>query len=246
MSLRELNGNTSLLRIYCGDFDRAEHHPLYQVIVERARKAELAGCTAFSGFWGYGARGFIHTDSALEGAGERPILIEIVDSPERVKAFAREVVPLLSKADGLITEETVLVHHYQHESQAVNISASPNKQEPAMDRELTGENVLLRIFIGESDRFEGKPLFDAVIMRAKGLGIAGCTVIRAVMGFGASSVVHKGHVFRLSQDNPMLIEVVDSADRIHGFLEDIRPMLQGALVTEERVQVHHYASARRA
>lgn len=240
MSLRQLNGKTSLLRIYCGDFDRFEHHPLHQTILERARKAGLAGCTAFAGFWGYGSRGFIHTDVALEGAGEKPILIEIVDSPDRVQAFAKDVTPMLTKAGGLITEETVYVHHYQNEGTGSpgDKPASAPKKETPMERELTGENVLLRIFVGEKDKFGSKPLFDAIIERARKLGIAGCTVMRAVMGFGASSIVHKGHLF--SQDNPMLIEVVDSADKVKGLLEEIRPMLQGALVTEEKVRVHHY------
>lgn len=109
------------------------------------------------------------------------------------------------------------------------------------ERSLDGDNILLRVYIDETDKFDHKPLFEAITLRCKELGMAGCTVIPCVMGFGASSIIHKGHVFRISQDLPMIVEVVDSQDRIQKLLGQIKPMLQGALVTEEKIKVHHYA-----
>jgi len=247
MNYRRINGNTSLLRIYISDFDKYQHHALYRLIVQKARESGLAGCTALSGFWGYGVRGFIHTDIALECAGERPILIEIVDSQDHVRGFAHQVIPMLKKAGGLITEETVFVHHYQHSSQEgqgePSKGSQPNLEDTTMKRELDGQQLLLRIFIGQLDKFDHKPLFEAILEKCRELGIAGCTAIQGIMGFGASSVIHKGHLFRLSQDLPVLLEVVDTDEKIHALLEQIRPMLQGALVTEEKVIVHHYSSS---
>jgi len=242
MTYRKIDGESSLLRIYVSDFDRAEHHSLHKLIVEKARERGLAGCTAFIGYWGYGARGFIHTDLALEGAGERPILIEIVDTKDRTESFAKEISPLMKKAGGLITSEKVFVHHYQHESTGVAPGKQTAEEEQEMAKELSGQNVLLRVFIGENDKFGNKPLFEAILIKSKELGMAGGTVIRGILGYGASSVIHHGHVFRLSQDLPMVVEVIDSADKIARLLDEIRPMLQGALVTEEKVQVHHYAA----
>jgi len=255
VTYRKLNGDTSLLRIYLGDFDKYQHQDLYRLIVEKARESGLAGCTVFRGFWGYGVRGFIHSDIILEGAGEQPILIEIVDSQERVRGFVGCVIPMLSKAGGLITEETVYVHHYQHAVQDQHVMQdqhaaqefqcgleknSLNLEGSAMSRELNRQQILLRIFIGELDKVGHKPLFEAILERSRELGVAGCTVIKGIMGFGASSVIHQDHLFRLSQDSPILLEVVDFREKIHALLDQIRPMLQGALVTEEKVVVHHY------
>lgn len=243
MSYRILNGNTSLLRIYLGDFDKYQHHELYRMIVEKARETGLAGCTVFRGFWGYGVRGFVHTDIVLEGAGERPILIEIVDTQEHVRRFALDVIPMLKKAGGLITEETVYVHHYRPSAEVASKEISgklSDTKESTMNHDLKGQQTLLRIFIGELDKFEQKPLFEVILERCRKLSIAGCTVIQGIMGYGASSIIHKDHLFRLSQDLPILLEVVDTEERVRALLDEINPMLQGALVTEEKILVHHY------
>lgn len=107
-------------------------------------------------------------------------------------------------------------------------------------RELKGDHVLLRIFIGESDKFRHKPLYIEVLERARKLGMAGCTVLRGVAGFGASSVVHQDHAFRLSSDLPIVVEIVDTAEHVRMFHKDVDPILEKGLVTEEKAVVHHY------
>jgi PII-like signaling protein len=98
----------------------------------------------------------------------------------------------------------------------------------------------LRIYIGESDRWHGKPLFEAIVMKARELHIAGATVLRGMMGFGANSHLHTAKVLVLSQDLPIVIEVVDSLEKINALMPYIDEMLQGGLVTLEEVQVIHY------
>ena len=83
---------------------------------------------------------------------------------------------------------------------------------------LEGEGVLIRIFIGESDRWEGMPLYEAIVQRAREKGLAGSTVLRGVEGFGAHSLVHTARVLRLSEDLPILIEIVDRKEKIEAFL----------------------------
>lgn len=114
-----------------------------------------------------------------------------------------------------------------------------------MERELHGENTLLRIFVGESDKVGHKSLYWSLLERARETGLAGCTVIRGIAGFGASSIVHQAKGLRLSSDLPIVIEIVDTKDHVQKFLTDVRPLLRGALVTEERVFVHHYKKAER-
>lgn len=99
---------------------------------------------------------------------------------------------------------------------------------------------LLRIFIGESDQHEGRPLHEAIVHRARKDGLAGCTVLRGISGFGASSRIHTAKILRLSEDLPIVIEIVDSEDKIAQFSAVIDNMIQEGLVTVEPVTVFLY------
>jgi len=99
---------------------------------------------------------------------------------------------------------------------------------------------LLRIFIGESDRWNGKPLYEAIILKAREMGIAGATMLRGLMGYGGSSRIHTAKILRLSEDLPIVIEIIDSAGKINGLLPIIDEMVQEGLVTVEQVRVIHY------
>ena len=100
--------------------------------------------------------------------------------------------------------------------------------------------VLLRILIGESDRWRHQPLYEAIVMRARETGLAGATVLRGPMGFGASSRVHTAKILQLSTDLPLVIEIVDTEEQINGFLPLLDEMMGGGLVTLEKVKVIHY------
>ena len=99
------------------------------------------------------------------------------------------------------------------------------------------EAVLLRIFIGESDRWEHHPLYEAIVLKAREAHLAGATVLRGPMGFGKSSRLHTAKILRLSMDLPVVIEIVDSEDKINAFLPVLDPMIGGGLVTVEKVKV---------
>lgn len=107
---------------------------------------------------------------------------------------------------------------------------------------LPDASLLLRIYIGESDRFEGKPLFEAIVLKAREMKMAGATVLRSPMGFGASSRVHTEKILRLSEDLPVVIEIVDEESRIEAFMPIVEAMMDGGLVTLERVTVIRYSS----
>ena len=100
--------------------------------------------------------------------------------------------------------------------------------------------VLLRIFIGESDRWEHKPLYEAIVLKARELHLAGATVLRGPMGFGKTSHLHTAKILRLSMDLPLIIEIVDSEEKINTFLPVLDGMMGGGLVTLEKVKVVHY------
>src|SRR3954463_9729131 len=100
--------------------------------------------------------------------------------------------------------------------------------------------VLLRIFIGESDRYRHHPLYEAIVLKAREAGLAGATVLRGPMGFGKSSHLHTAKILRLSMDLPIVIEIVDGADKVNAFLPLLDLMIGGGLVTIEKVKVIHY------
>ena len=102
------------------------------------------------------------------------------------------------------------------------------------------DGYLLRIFIGESDRADHRPLYEAIVLKAREAGLAGATVLRGVMGFGKHSVLHTAKILRLSEDLPMVVEIVDSLEKIEGFLPVLDEMISDGLVTLERVRVIQY------
>ena len=105
---------------------------------------------------------------------------------------------------------------------------------------LPQDAMLLRIFIGESDRWKHQPLYEAIVLKARELHLAGATVLRGPMGFGKSSRLHKAKILRLSMDLPLVIEIVDSEEKIREFLPVLDEMMKGGLVTLEKIKVIHY------
>ena len=102
---------------------------------------------------------------------------------------------------------------------------------------------LLRIFIGESDQYAGRPLYEAIVLKARDLHLAGATVLRGPLGYGRSSHLHTAKILRLSDDLPLVIEIVDAEAKIGAFLTELEDMLRGGLVTLENVRVVRYGAA---
>ena len=113
-----------------------------------------------------------------------------------------------------------------------------------MDHDVTGPAKLLRIYIGESDHWHGRPLSTAIVELLRSQGIAGATVLRGVEGFGANSRIHTAHILRLSEDLPLVIEVVDSKDRMEAILPAIDEMVSDGMVTISDIEVVHYRHRR--
>ena len=113
---------------------------------------------------------------------------------------------------------------------------------------LSGEGKLLRIFLGEADRHDGQQLFEAIVHLARSRGLAGATVLRGVEGFGAHSRIHKSTILQLSEDLPILIEIVDTSDKIEALIPEIDTMIEkarcGAMMTMEKVDVRKYSAGK--
>ena len=240
-----LVGEQVLLRIYLQSADRAPHAPTYERIIKAAREEKLAGATVIRGILGAGYHGIIQpsTWSIVEHI---PVIVEIVDSGEKIAKFVQGALDQIM-VGGMITLERAAVMMYRDRAQdgpnSFNLAAvlKPLSTLPTIlpgSNMKIGENgVLLRVFTGESDRFEHKPLYEAIVQKTRELGLAGATVLRGSEGFGAHSVVHKASLLEMSTDLPVIIEIVDAEEKIKLLLPHLETMVQEGMITMEHVVV---------
>ena len=109
---------------------------------------------------------------------------------------------------------------------------------------LPTEGKLLRIFVGENDRWDGRPLYEAIVLEARKRGLAGATVIKGFMGYGAHSRIHTAKLLELSQDLPIIVEIVDAPEKIEAFMPELEQMVGDGLITLERAEVLLYRPRR--
>ena len=107
---------------------------------------------------------------------------------------------------------------------------------------LEGEGCLLRVYIGELDKWHHQPLYEAIVLKAREMGLAGATVLRGPMGFGAHSRLHTAKILRLSEDLPIIVEIVDKEEKINAFLPEMDRMVRDGLITLEKVRVIKYSA----
>ncbi|MGE5610299.1 MAG: DUF190 domain-containing protein [Bacillota bacterium] len=240
-----LQGEQVLLRAYLLNADRPPYTPTYELLLKSARHDGLAGATVLQGILGFGSRG-LFPSSSWSIATQVPIILEIVDTPDRIANFiAGPVTRHLSR--GMITLERASVMMYRHRqhdqpnhfhltSPVQPLSTLPPLQ-PRSDMILNENGILLRIFIGESDRIEHKPLYEAIVHKARELGLSGATVLRGIEGFGAHSVVHKTKLLDMSTDLPVVIEIADAAPKIQTLLPHLESMVPEGMITMEYVMI---------
>jgi hypothetical protein len=243
-----LIGEQILLRVYLQSADRAPRIPSYERIVAAARKGQLAGATVLRGILGAGYHGLIkHSDwSVVEHV---PVIVELVDSAEKIAAFVQGPLDQIM-VGGMLTLERAAVLMYRERSleQPSTLSVAGQLQPlstvpqlaPGSHMKIKENGILLRAFIGESDKFEHKPLYEAIVQKVRELGLAGATVLRGSEGFGANSVVHKSAVLAMSSDLPIVIEIVDSEEKINLLLPHLETMVKEGMLTMEHVLVLMY------
>ncbi|MBI2185859.1 MAG: DUF190 domain-containing protein [Acidobacteria bacterium] len=240
-----------LCRFHLSNFIRHGMEPLYQWIVETAHREGLQGATVLKGFYGMRPDGSILEEHAWSMSQELPVIVEVVDEAPRIEQLLIRVEPAFR--EGVITLERAHVLIYRGEPVAPTaVLAGRRIVETAAESLATGvrtmkvpENgVLLRIFIGESDREPGRdrPLFEAIVRRAREAHLAGATVLRGPMGFGRHSRMHAAKLLELSTDLPIVIEIVDAEDKIEAFLPTVDELVTEGLVTLEAVRVVRYGS----
>ncbi|HLG97057.1 MAG TPA: DUF190 domain-containing protein [Bryobacteraceae bacterium] len=200
----------------------AQHHmaALHDAIMTFLMHKGVSGATATRAFSGFGSHHTLHTPKVELSAQHLPLRIEFVDTPEKVD----EVLPTLYEmvSDGLIEiADTNVIKHARK-------SAAPLRKLLHQRRE--GPAKLLRVFIGEADKWHGEPLYDAIVKKLRMLEIAGATVYRGILGYGAKGHEHKKSFFHVSRDLPIMISVIDTPEKITAAVDAIESMLDDGLI----------------
>ncbi len=225
--------------------------PLYEWIVQTARRDGLQGATVLKGFYGLRHDGSLLEERTWSLAQALPVIIEVVDEPARIDALVAKVEPVFR--EGVITFERAHVLLYRPGSQDTtrlltgrNIigTVATSAAAGVHTMKVPDNGVLLRIFIGESDKEPGggRPLYEAIVRKAREAHLAGATVLRGPMGFGRHSRVHTAKLLELSTDLPIVIEIVDAEDKVDAFLPTVDELVTEGLVTLEAVRIVRYVS----
>jgi PII-like signaling protein len=199
-----------------------QHHmtALHDSIMTFLMHKGVSGATATRAFSGFGSHQILHTPKIEVLAQHLPIRIEFVDTPEKVE----EVLPTLYEmvSDGLVEVQDTTV---------VKLARKSTKPEPKLAHQRKeGHAKLLRVFLGEADKWHGEPLYDAIVKRLRMLDIAGATVYRGILGYGAKGHEHKKSFFHVSRDMPIMMSVVDSPEKIAEAAAAIEGMLEDGLI----------------
>jgi PII-like signaling protein len=212
-------GPARRLIVTVNESDRWHGRAVYNALLELFRHKGLAGATVSRGVAGFTGRGAIQTIDILDLSASLPVRIEVVDKAEAIDRVLPDVYDMVER--GLVEiQETHVVKFTTGE-------ASPPEAKREELMRLVGKAKMLRIHIGADDKWEGAPLSEAIVKRARQLDIAGATVYRGVMGYGAHKRLHKHKPFALSQDDPMMVAVVDTEEKVDKLLAAIDGMVTG-------------------
>lgn len=248
-----LEGEQTLLRVYLRNTDKQGWFapPAAETLVQRARQEGLAGATVLRGVLGLDIAGRLLESRAWSLVDHVPIIVEVVDAPQAVGRFlsvVEQVVP-----EGMATLERAHVVVYRHGGSTAAraarrlevpgtvtpLSTLPSPEEfPVMRLSENGQ--LLRVFIGESDTWHGQPLYRAIVLKARELALAGATVLKGPMGFGANSLLHTTKLLEVSTDLPVIVEIVDTAEKVQALLPFLDEAVTEGLITIEEVRVLKY------
>lgn len=234
-------GPAKKVSIYVGEDQQYHGNALYAAILDFLFFRGIAGATVSRGIAGFGADHHLHTTRILRLTEDLPIKIEFLETSEKVE----ELLPKLFEMAGTglieLQDTTVIKPNVPQNELAARPPALPLKRE--------GKARLMRIFIGENDRWHEKPLYQALVQALRANDIAGVTVYRGILGYGANRRIHADSTLSLSHDRPMMLAVVESEEKIQKFLPILDDMIQQGLVVLSNVDVikytHNYEAVER-
>jgi PII-like signaling protein len=206
-----------------------QHHmtALHDSLMAFLMHKGVSGATATRAYSGFGSHQMVHTHKVEELTQPLPIRIEFVETPEKVE----EVLPTLYEmvTDGLIEVQDTTVVKLAHKSTRPEPKLPHGRQQ--------GPAKLMRVFMGEADRWHDEPLYDAIVNKLRMMEIAGATVYRGILGYGAKGHQHKKTFFHPTRDVPVMISVIDTDEKIAAAADAIEGMLQDGLIVVSDVDM---------
>jgi PII-like signaling protein len=235
------SGPAKKVSIYVGEDHQYHGQSLYSAILNFLFYHGISGASVVRGIAGFGADHHLHTMRIEVLTQDLPIKVEFIETPEKVE----EVLPKLHElaGTGLIeVQDTLVVKPAEIEKKK-----APQQVVPPLKRESKAK--LMRIFIGENDKWRDKPLHKALIESMRANDIAGVTVYQGILGYGANRRIHRDSTLHLSHDRPMMLSVVDTEEKLQAYFPILDEMVQQGLVVLSDVDVikytHNYATAER-
>jgi PII-like signaling protein len=212
----------------------AKHHgaPAWSSIVDFLFYRGVAGATVLKGVAGFGADRHLHTSSGVEISGDLPLKIEFIESHEKVDELLGKLEEMAGTGMIEVQETTV--------AKAARTSKAKKSAAPA-HLKIEGRARLMRIYIGESDRWKGKPLYEALVHAMRVNDIAGVTVYRGILSYGAHRRIHTNKPLHLSRDASIMLSVVDADEKLQAFLPIVEQMVEEGLVVLSDVDIIKYS-----
>lgn len=225
-------GKAVKVSIYVSEGATRHGVPTYAGILDFLLYRGVSGATVLKGVAGFGADHHMHTASSVEISDHMPVKIEFIETPEKVNELLGKLEDLAGT--GMIeVQETTVAKPAQ--------ASKAKKREPPQHLKIEGKARLMRIYIGDSDRWRDKPLYLALVEAMRANDIAGVTVYRGILGYGAHRRVHRDKPLHLSRDCSIMLSVIDSEEKIESFLPIIEQMVEEGLVVLSEVDVIKYA-----
>ena len=230
-------GRAKKLVVYVNSKQHYRGEPVHEAVVRFLRGHGCAGATVTRAVAGYGQSGKVHEAHLFSLTEDVPMRIEAVDSEEKIGALLPWIYEMVDR--GLIeVQDTEVIKFTKQQPEA--------EGEHAMKHEkLEGQAKMLRIYIGEDDRWEGEPLHEAIVRKLRMMDIAGATVYRGLMGYGAQQRLHRPGWLGLSTDLPVMISVIDTEEKIRGVLPALDEMVDEGLIALSDVEIIKYTHSRK-
>lgn len=224
-------GKALKVSIYVSEGSKHHGVPVYSSILDYLFYRGVSGATVLKGVAGFGADHHMHSASTVEISDHLPLKIEFVETPEKVNEILGKLEELAGS--GMIdVQETTIAKPAQ---------VSKPKQAPPEHLKIEGTAKMMRIYIGESDKWRNKPLHHALLEAMRANDIAGVTVYRGILGYGAKGRMHKDRALHLSHDASIMLSVVDTEAKIRAFLPLVEQMVEEGLVVLSDVDIIKYA-----
>lgn len=230
-------GPAKKLVVYVNLLQHYKSKPVHEAIVEFAHRHGCAGATVTKAVSGYGRSGKVHEAHLFSLTEDVPMRVEVVDSEQKINALLPFIYDMVDK--GLIeVQDTEVIKHTTHQTQ-------PEETQSMKHEKLEGKAKLLRIYVGEDDRWEDEPLHEAIVKKLRMMDIAGATVYRGLIGYGAQNRLHRSGFLGLSKDLPIMLSIIDTEEKIRGVLPVLDEMVDEGLIALSDVEIIKYTHSAR-